>query len=184
MRPDWRLDRRTLLAWGAIGIVGPAMGANAPRILYQGELLADYFQLYLRDAGHPDLPDDYTDETLSRRMMASRHAVVIHTARNMTVPVQVIGHAQRPTPDLTSYQHVVEAGITCPSGQLVLAGLTDYAPSAARLAVPAGALGIRASLSGLDTLSADGLEGEDRYVIQVWPGAEPEGVRVLKAWSA
>lgn len=183
MRPDRRLDRRTLLAWGAAGIMGPAMGASSPRVLYQGELLADYFQIYLRDEGHPDLPDDYTDEALSRRMTASRHAVVIHTARNMTVPVRVIGHDQRPAPELASWQQVVEAGITCPSGQLVLAGLTDYAPSAARLAVPAGALGIRVGMSGLDTLSEDGLEGEDRYVIQVWPGAEPQGVRVLKAWS-
>lgn len=184
MRPGRRLDRRTLLAWGAVGIMGPAMGASPSRVLYQGEVLADYFQIYLRDEGHPELPDDYTDEILARRLMANRHAVVMHTVRNMTVPVQVIGYDQRPAPDLARYQHVVEAGISCPSGQLVLAGLTDYAPSAARLAVPPGPLGIRVNMSGLDTLSDDGLDGDDRYFIQLWQGAEPEGVRVLQAWSA
>jgi hypothetical protein len=152
------------------------------KILYQGNLLADYFQIYLRDEAHPDLPDDYTDEAIASRLVAGPHAVILHTARNMTVPIRVEWHDQRPKVDLDAYQHVVEAQFDCPSGQLVLAGLTDYDPTAPRLSVKAGPLGVRASLSGLDTLSEDGLEGDDPYVVQLWPGAEPEGVRVLKAW--
>jgi hypothetical protein len=152
------------------------------KILYQGNLLADYFQICLRDEAHPDLPDDYTDEAIARRLVAGPHAVILHTARNMTVPIRVEWHDQRPKVDLDAYQHVVEARLDCPSGQLVLAGLTDYYPTAPRLSVKAGPLGVRASLSGLGTLSEDGLEGDDHYVVQLWPGAEPEGVRVLKAW--
>ncbi len=155
---------------------------TASSILYQGELFADYFQLYLHDEGHPDLPDDYTDEVLARRLMVGPYAVVLQTARNMTVPIRVEWHDQRPAPDLDAYQHVVEARFDCPSGQLVLAGLTDYAPTAPRLPVTVGPLGVRASFSGLDTLDEDGLEGDDRYVIQLWPGAGTEGVRVLKTW--
>ncbi len=79
---------------------------------------------------------------------------------------------------------MVEAGFDCPSGRLVLAGLSDYEPSAPRLVVPAGRLGLRTRLRGLDTLSADGLAGDDRYEIQLWTGAVPDGVRVLKAWPA
>ncbi|CAN7249698.1 hypothetical protein [Neorhizobium sp. LjRoot104] len=152
------------------------------KILYRGNLFADYFQIYLRDEAYPDLPDDYTDETIARRLMAGPHAVILHTARNMTVPIHVEWHDQRPILDLDSYQHVVEARFDCPSGQLVLGGLMDYDRTAPRLPVKAGPLGVRVSFSGLDTLSEDGLEGDDRYRVQLWPGAEPVGVQVLKEW--
>ncbi|KAJ8136172.1 hypothetical protein OY671_010615, partial [Metschnikowia pulcherrima] len=62
---------------------------TASSILYQGELFADYFQLYSHDEGHPDSPDDYTDEVLARRLMVGPYAVVLQTARNMTVPIRV-----------------------------------------------------------------------------------------------
>lgn len=158
-------------------------GAAASRVLYQGNLFADYFQIYLRDTAHPALPDDYGHEAIARRLVAGPHAVILHTARNMNVPVRIEWHDQRPLPDLDAYQHVVEARFDCPSGQLVVAGLTDYDPTAQRLSVKAGWQGVRASLSGLDTLSDDGLEGDDRYLMQLWPGSEAEGVRVLKAWT-
>lgn len=164
-------------------MAGPTIAGAAPfQILFQGSLFADYFQIYLRDEAHPHLPSNYTDDAIARRLMAGRHAVILHTARNMTVPVRVEWHDRRPVFDPGPYQHVVEAGFDCPSGRLVLAGLTDAAAAAPRLAVKAGPLGLRASLSGLDTLSADGLDGEDRYLMQLWPGAEVAGVRVLKAW--
>ncbi|MGK6316985.1 hypothetical protein [Neorhizobium sp. DT-125] len=165
-------------------MTGPlAARAAMFKVLYQGNLFADYFQIYLRDEAHPDLPDYYTDEAISRRLMAGPYAVILHTARNMTVPIRVEWHDQRPAPDLDAYQHVVETHFDCPSGQLVLAGLTDYDPTAPRFSVKAGPLGVRASFSGLDTLSGDGLEGDDQYVVQLWSGDESGGVRVLKAWS-
>ena len=154
------------------------------QMLFQGDLFADYHQFYIRDEAHPNLPDDYTDETIARRLMAGPHAVIVHTARNMDVPVCVEWHRARPEPDLDAYQHVVEAGLSCPTGSLMLAGLTHVGGST-RLAAPVGPLGLRASFSGLDTLSADGLEGDDRYLVQLWPGAgdaDAAGVRVLKPW--
>lgn len=157
-------------------------GAAMLKVLYQGNLFADYFQIYLRDEAHPILPDRYTDEEIARYLMAGPHAVILRTARNMTVPIRVEWHDKQPAIDLDAYQHIVEARFDCPSGQLVLAGLTDYDPAAPRLSVKAGPLGVRASLSGLDTLSENGLDGHDHYLMQLWPGAEPEGVRVLKAW--
>lgn len=152
------------------------------RVLYHGSLFADYFQVYLRDEAHPVLPDDYTDEAIARRVGVGPHAVILHTARNVTVPIRVVWHDRHPTLDLDADQHVVEACFDCPSGQLVLAGLTDYDPTSPRLSVNAGPLGIRASFSGLDTLSEDGLKGDDRYLVQLWPRAKPKDVRVLKAW--
>ncbi|MEI4483374.1 MULTISPECIES: hypothetical protein [unclassified Phyllobacterium] len=59
--------------------------------------------------------------------------------------------------------------------------MMDYEPTAPRLSVNEGTLGVRACFSGHDTLSEDGLKEYDQYVVRLWPGAEPEGVRVLKA---
>ena len=115
--------------------------------------------------------------------MVGTHGVILHTARNMTVPVCVEWHRQRPEPDLDAVQHVVEAGFACPSGRMVLAGLTDDWTMAPRLVVPAGAIGILASFAGLDTLDDTSLDGDDRYLVQLWPRTAPAGVRVLKAWS-
>jgi len=166
-------------------MTGPmsARAAAMLKVLYQGNLFADYFQIYLRDEAHPDLPADYTDDVIAQRLMAGPYAVILHTARNMTVPIRVEWHDERPSLNLDLYQHVVEAQFDCPTGQLVLAGLTDYDPAAPRLAVKAGPIGVRVSFSGLDTLTEDGLEGDDQYLVQLWPGAESKGMRVLKAWS-
>ena len=150
------------------------------QVLFQGDLFADYHQFYLHDEAHPDLPDDYTDETIAHRLMAGRHAVIVHTARNMDVPVCVEWHWARPEPDLDAVQHVAEAGLSCPTGSLLLAGLT-HVGGVTQLAVPAGPIGLRACFAGLDTLSADGSEGDDRYLVQLWPSsgpAEAAGVRV------
>lgn len=68
----------------------------------------------------------------------------------------------------------------------MLAGLTDYEPTAPRLSVNAGTLGVRAfpvSTRSVKMVLEDGLKGDDQYVVQLWPGAKPESVRVLKAYG-
>jgi hypothetical protein len=101
----------------------------------------------------------------------------------MAVPVIVEWHDVRPRLEIERYQHVVEGGINCPSRVLVLAGMTDYEPTAQRFSVKAGPLGIRVNMSSLDTISEDGLDGRDRYLIQIWPGQELSGPLVRKSWA-
>ncbi|WP_337268763.1 hypothetical protein [Oryzifoliimicrobium ureilyticus] len=150
--------------------------------LYQGELFADYFQIYLRDSGHPQLPEDYSDEVLARRLMAGPYSIILHTARNMKVPLRVEWHNHKPALNFAAFQHVAEASFACPSGELVLAGMTDAEEAAPHLAVRAGGIGVRANFSGLDTLSEDGLEGSDHYLLQLWPQADMTEIEVLKAY--
>lgn len=152
------------------------------RVLYRGTIFADYFQIYLRDDAHPDLPDDYSPESLARRLIVGRHGVIMQTARNMTVPVSVEWHDRRPAPDLGLYQHVVEASFEAPTGWLVLAGLTDDEASAPRLAVRPGPVGIVAGQAGLDTLSDDGLDGADRYDVMLWQAEASVPLTVRKSW--
>jgi hypothetical protein len=157
-------------------------------VLFDGELFADYHQIYLCDAAEPGLSEDYGDETMVRRVQAAPGSIIVHTARNMTVPLRVALHPSRPALDLDAFQHVVETTLACPSGELIVAGLMDYAPDAARVKVGAAALGVLVTFQDLDKLSEDGLEGDDRYAVHLWPepvqgGATPD-VRVLKAWPA
>ena len=152
------------------------------QVLFEGNLFADYFQITLREEARPTLPNDYSAATIARRLMVGPHGVIVHTARNMTVPVRVTWLEERPAVDHDAFQHVVEAGFASPTGLLVLAGLTDNVAEAPRLTVPAGPLGVRACFAGLDTLDEAELDGDDRYLLQLWPGPEPEGARVLRAW--
>jgi hypothetical protein len=153
------------------------------KTVFEGELFADYFQIYLRDIGDPVLPDDYSDETIAIRIMAAEHSIIVHTERNMTVPVRVEWHEERPAIDLDAFQHVTEAGLVAPSGDILIAGLTDDESRAARFPVPAGPIGAILTCTGLDTLDESELEGDDSYVLHLWPGVVPE-VRVLRGWRS
>lgn len=101
----------------------------------------------------------------------------------MDVPVVVEIHDQEPAADLSDWDHVVEAEINVPSGRLVVAGCTDYFPEASRVEVYPGSYRARVSYGALQTLSENGLEGEDHYRVQLWC-APPIPVRVLKQRSA
>ena len=58
----------------------------------------------------------------------------------------------------------------------------DYLPDAQRFGVQPGTFRVRLSASGLNSLSTDGLEGDDHYLVQLWPDAPIEPV-VLKQWE-
>ncbi|WP_293776469.1 hypothetical protein [uncultured Oxalicibacterium sp.] len=151
-------------------------------ILFDGSLLADYHQFYLADAaGNVDLPTNWNDDALNTRLLSGPGVLIVATERNMTVPVRVILHERRPQIDIDAADHVVEGHLHT-SGEIVIAGLNDYLPQAPRRRVPAGELGVMIIFTGLDTLSEDGLDGEDRYDVHLWPGSV-EGITVLRQWQ-
>ncbi len=153
--------------------------------IFSGLVSNDYHQIYLCDSSLPVLPDDYSDEMIARRVMSGPEAIVLQIEREMPVPIDVVLHDARPMLDSAAFQHVVETSLTASSGVLVLAPLLAYAPDAPHLTVPAGKLGAIVTFDGLDTLSDDGLEGNDRYAIHVWPDANSSGeVVVLKRYPA
>ena len=109
-------------------------------------------------------------------MLAVADGVVgFGTLRNMQVGVTLEMLDEPPASDTAGFDHVVEGSLDARSGTLVVAGCTDYFPDAARFALAPGTYQVRLSISGADTLSEDGLEGEDHYLVQLWqaPLAEP-----------
>lgn len=139
------------------------------RLLFQGDLMADYFQIYVCDRDDPVLPDDFSDQAVfQQRVTTSAHALLIHTVRNMPVPIMAIWHDRRPVLDLATVQHATLAGLTAPCGCLIIAGLTDDPATAPHFAVPPGPIGAIVTFAGLDTLDETGLEGRDSYAVHLW----------------
>lgn len=153
------------------------------RILYDGTLFADYFQFFLCDENNSQLPEDYSEENIRQRLIMAPHGAIVCAARNADVDVLIEWHDERPAPELVDFDHVVEAGFFTESGRLMLAGLTDYTETSARVHVPMGPIGLRVGMSGFETIDQTELEGQDRYLLQLWPAKEIAGVQVLKAWS-
>ena len=150
---------------------------------FELSLFADYFQFYIQDEGATgDLSDSWNEEAVARLLAVAPGTIGIGTVRNMNVPVVLEIHDQQPADDLAKWDHVVEAELNIPSGRIVVAGCTDYFPDAKRVEVSPGRYRAQISYGGLDTLSENGLSGEDRYRVQLWLGL-PLPVRVLKQRS-
>src|SRR5262249_6540933 len=103
----------------------------------------------------------------------------------MTVPVDIVVHEQQP--DLNALiapaDHAVVSGIVCGSGQLKVAGCTDYLPDAFALSTSPGRYGVAFLSFALRTIaSLGGLDGDDRYALHVWSATALPETAVLKRW--
>jgi hypothetical protein len=86
---------------------------------------------------------------------------------------------REPLFDPEKFDQVIECSVALESGSIVAAGCTDYFPDAVRIKIPSGPFRVRVSFEGIDSLSAEGLKGNDQYHLQFWP--TPMGpVDVLK----
>ena len=151
-------------------------------VLFDGNLFADYHQVYLADARDEAITStDWSSETLTVRLTSNEHTLTFSTARNMTVPVRVELHERQPNVEIDRADHVV-IGSFRSSGRIVIAGLNDYWPTAPRASVPAGRLCVMVVSLGLGTLSANHLEGQDRYDVHLWP-CDRQGTTVLRQWA-
>lgn len=149
-------------------------------ILYKKhyEIFADYHQFYLMDAeGNPFMPEDWNDEDVQRRIKAEKHIVVIQTERNMIVPVDLEIVSSAPKENFENWDHIAEASLDLPSGKLQIEECCGETKDILNLF--SGLYRIRAFFGNLNTLSFDGLEGDDHYKIVMWQ-APFEDVKVLK----
>lgn len=149
---------------------------------FELELFADYHQFYLQDdeAGKGDLGDAWSEDATERLFAVTDFAIGIGTVRNMDVPVFIKVMETKPSISLEDWEHVVVSSIECETGQLVVAGCTDYFPDAKRLNLSPGHYQVLACYKGLGTISEDGLDGDDQYHLYIYPG-QPQSVNVLKS---
>jgi hypothetical protein len=126
-----------------------------------------------------DLTDAWTEEAAERGLAVSSGAVGVGT-RNMTVPVVIETAEVMPEHALADWDRVVECGLVMRSDRLVVAGCTEYFPDAVRIPLERGEYRVRVFSGGLASLSNDGLEGDDHYLVVIWPGGADSPVVVLK----
>ena len=144
------------------------------------ELIADYHQVLLMAGPDVVAIDAFSDADCRRRLVQAPGIVVLMTERNMTVPVTLDVVATAPPLDLAAGDHVAEASLNLAAGRLCVQGLMDFACE--EMPVAPGHCRVRLTGCGYATLSADGLEGEDRYDLTLWPAPMGE-VEVLKQWE-
>ncbi len=97
----------------------------------------------------------------------------------MDVPVSIEIAEEEPENLFEEWDQVNECSITISSGKLVVAGCTDYFPDAKRINVPSDDYRARIYYGNLDSISEDGLDGDDKYIIVLWPSPIKE-LAVLK----
>jgi hypothetical protein len=98
------------------------------------KLFADYRQIHLAaPATTLSLEDAWTEQATEERIAANKEIVGIGTeeAGNVSVSVEVLD--AEPTTDLATWDHVTEASLSLPTGELLIAGCTDYWPDAKRM---------------------------------------------------
>lgn len=152
-------------------------------VLFEGELFADYHQIYVADAKLDfvaDYPTQWTEEILRQGVYPGPGVLIVCTARDMDTPFRVELHDAEPFVDLGAVDHAVECGLVT-SGQIVVGGCTHHEGQDSPVAVPAGPLRALVVASGLGTISEDRFDGDDRYVVHLWPGTG-DGVVVRKQW--
>ena len=137
-------------------------------------IFADYnhFLVHDSDSHYEQLADQWTQAAVANTFVQGDDYVAVGTARPMVVPVEVRVESSEPAIGPGQYDRVVYGTLSVPTGELVVAGPTDNGASGGRVSVQPGAYRVRVLYSGLETLSADGLDGDDSYVVQLWPSGE------------
>jgi hypothetical protein len=149
------------------------------------EIFADYSQFYLCDPAHiEDWSALWNEQAIADRLIAMTTTVVFGTDRSFTVPVHL--HRSDDTPDIDALavqaDHAVVASIACLSGTLKVIGCTAYEPDAFGIAIPIGIYGVLFCAHNLDRIN--GLDGDDRYDIHLWPATVRPTTRVLRRYPS
>jgi hypothetical protein len=145
------------------------------------EIFADYFQFYLWDKGmEPVAPTDYTNEDTMRNLIKTApHVVAILPRRNMTVKTVVEIHDVEPPLSPQSWDHIAEVSLHLPTGELEVHECTGGPVTEFRMT--GGWYRVRAHYGGFDTIDESGLEGDDHYLVVLWPA--PEGqLQIIRQW--
>lgn len=149
---------------------------------YKLHVFADYHQFYLLDEHTQFMPPDDWEEQLVTQLIATAPGIIgVGTMRNMSVPVNIYLLSERPGADISPWNHIAEASLALPSGQLVIMGSSDSQAEALHLPVDAGNYRARVHYRGLASISENGFVGDDYYHILLWPQALSEP-QILKRW--
>ena len=146
---------------------------ETPQSSYEFEIFADYYQIYLQDeSAEGNLFTSWNKEAIDNLFAIAPGIIGIGTVRNSDVPLKVIITKSRPLHDnFVDWDHIIEVSMQIPSGKIIIASPSDYLPDAARILVEPGTYRARIYYGKLESISEDGLEGDDHYQVVLWPEA-------------
>lgn len=148
------------------------------------ELFADYFQFYLQDENtEVDASDLWNDEEVNKLLVVRQGFIYVGTLRNMDVPVVVRIYEAEPsilTEHNDSIDQIMECDLKVTSGKIVIAGCTDYFPEAKRIELLNGIYRTRIYYKNLNSVSGNGLDGDDSYELHFWKTDKNENLKIVK----
>ncbi len=159
------------------------------KTVHQISVFADNFQFQLQDQVEDcDYPEHWNDALLMQLYVCGHKIVGIGTVRDQDIDLCLEVYDQKmpdedleKEPELADYDHAAQCNIEIPSGKLLITGCTSDYEDAIKLALPAKHYGVRMFWANLDSTDELGFEGDDRYLIQLWPDTFfEEGV--IKLW--
>jgi hypothetical protein len=163
-------------------------------------VFADYYQFFVQGLDAHDIwmrshgadpglaPGGWTEDAAhGHRIGAGHYSLAIGTARRDIVEVSLCIHHCAPAADLDGAEHVVEADLGLPSGDLAIYGPTDDPGEGQHLRIAPGSYRVRVSYhpSGLPPQNANHSEPGDHFLYQVdlRPTPLPATLAVLKQGS-
>ena len=129
-------------------------------------IFTDFNQFIVFDstADLGDLYEKWTDETVESMFVQGDRYIAVGTMRNLYAPVLIRFESDRPVP-AGSIGKTAHGVLNVPSGILEVSGPTDNGLSGGALQVPPGTYLVSVDYLNLGSIHADGITGDDRYVI-------------------
>jgi len=152
------------------------------------QILADYHQIYLFDAGTDTILGTDWPEWDTHYASYSHDGLAVGTVEIAHVTVTVLVLEVPPPDDSASFDHVIEASIHVSSGRVALGGPTEDEEGVGQVEVPVGWVRVRVSRSHLDVASEGaGPTNEDflsteEIRVQIWPAPRADPV-LIKQWQ-
>lgn len=165
------------------------MAEQADKTVHNLHIFADNFQFQLQDQIEDcDYPEYWNDALLTQLFVSGNRIVGIGTVRDLDINVTLEIYAEPmdekeidEEPDLSNCDHAAQTNIELPSGKLLITGCTTDYEETIKIDLPARNYRLRIFWEQLDTIDELGFEGEDHYLIQLWPDTHFEEL-VLKEW--
>lgn len=133
-------------------------------------VFADFNQFVVCGEGADwgDLYEKWTDSTIEEMIVCNTNYIAVGTARAYYVPVTIrIAKVPFQT-DLTA-QRVHECRMVVNADRVEITGVTDNGLSGGYVDISRGEYQVRVSYYDLNTVDESGLQGQDRYTVELWP---------------
>jgi hypothetical protein len=150
---------------------------------YPLQFFTEYYQFYIRDKNTQASADSeifWTPQASEDKMAVEEGLLGISVAKYAEIKVLVNVHQQKHNIfSLQNYDHIVESSIDIPSGILQILNCTGMQLQL-QIELTPGTYTVRSSSANLTTVQGD--EGDDFYVIDIYPSEKKERT-VLKKYQ-